>query len=229
MLLQLLLELGRRAGLPIADEVRSLFAHLLDHDEQVQGQRQGLRPDLVATMHAAMRTGGRETLRQVLMDIKTVFAGGGAYVRARASRQRSRAVEVREGEVPEEVRRTAREADWAMARRAAVAAGRADPGQRMPRGYVGAALTAYLDASFPPVRGLVAGSYGEISPELRRFVRRCAELTGEREWREMGARSAAEASGILQGQMLRRLSVASHAGHMRVLHQRLRYVGMSHA
>ena len=58
--------------------MRSLFAHLLDHDEQVQGQRQGLRPDLVATMLAAMRTGGRETLRQVLMDIKTVFAGGGA-------------------------------------------------------------------------------------------------------------------------------------------------------
>ena len=45
----------------------------------------------------------------------------------------------------------------------------------------------------------------------------------------MGARSAAEATGILQGQMLRRLSVASHAGHMRVLYQRLRWVGMSPA
>ena len=54
-------------------------------------------------------------------------------------------------------------------------------------------------------------------------------LLREREWREMGARSAAEATGILQGQMLRRLSVASHAGHMRVLHRRLRYVGMSRA
>ena len=55
-------------------------------------------------------------------------------------------------------------------------------------------------------------------------------MAGEREWREMGARSAAEAGGILQqGQMLRQLSVASHAGHMRVLHQRLRWVGMSPA
>ena len=107
--------------------------------------------------------------------------------------------------------------------------GRADPGQRMPRGYAGAALAAYLDASFPPVRGLVAGSYGEVSPALRRFVRLCGGLAGEREWREMGARSAAEAGGILMGEMLRQLSVASHAGHMRVLHQRLRWVGMSPA
>ena len=99
----------------------------------------------------------------------------------------------------------------------------------MPRGYAGAALTAYLDTTFPPVRGLVAGSYGEVSPMLRRFIRLCGELAGEREWREMGARSAAEASGILQGEMLRQLSVASHAGHMRVLHQRLRWVGMSPA
>ena len=79
--------------------MRSLFAHLLDHDEQVQEQRQGLRPDLVATIRAAMRTGGRETLRQVLMDVKTCFAGGGPYARARTSRRRSRAVELREAEV----------------------------------------------------------------------------------------------------------------------------------
>ena len=138
-------------------------------------------------------------------------------------------MELREEAVPEEVRRTARECDWSMARRAAVAAGRADPGERMPRGYAGAALTAYLDATFPPVWGLVAGSYGEISPAMRRFVRRCGALAGEREWREMGARTAAEAGGILQGQMLRQLSVASHAGHMRVLYQRLRWVGMSAA
>ena len=99
----------------------------------------------------------------------------------------------------------------------------------MPRGYGGAALLTYLDATFPPVRGLVAGSYGEVSPALRRFVRLCGTLAGEREWREMGARSAAEAGGILMGEMLRQLSVASHAGHMRVLHQRLRWVGMTPA
>ena len=97
------------------------------------------------------------------------------------------------------------------------------------RGYAGAALLAYLDATFPPVRGLVAGSYGEVSPALRRFVRLCGMLAGEREWREMGARSAAEAGGIVTGQLLRRLSVVTHASHMRVLYARLRYVGMSPA
>ena len=68
-----------------------------------------------------------------------------------------------------------------------------------------------------------------MSPALRRFVRLCGASAGEREWRQMDARSAAEAGGILQGEMLRQLSVASHAGHMRVLYQRLRWVGMSPA
>ena len=45
----------------------------------------------------------------------------------------------------------------------------------------------------------------------------------------MGARSAAEAGGIVMGQLLRRLSVVTHASHMRVLYARLRYVGMSPA
>ena len=47
--------------------------------------------------------------------------------------------------------------------------------------------------------------------------------------RGMGARSAAEAGGIVTGQLLRRLSVVTHASHMRVLYARLRYVGMSPA
>ena len=48
--------------------------------------------------------------------------------------QRSRALEIREGEVAAEVRRGAQEADWAIARRAALAARRADLGRRMPGG-----------------------------------------------------------------------------------------------
>ena len=72
----------------------------------------------------------------------------------------------------------------------------------MPRGYAGAALTAYLDTTFPPVRGFVAGSYGEVSPALRDFVRTCGGLAGEREWREMGAAwTAAEAGGIITARL----------------------------
>ena len=137
-------------------------------------------------------------------------------------------MELREAQVADGVLRDARACDWRMARRAALAAGGRDPGESAPRGYAGAAVAAYL-GTFPPPRGLVAGSYGEASPELRRFVQRCGELAGEREWRGMGARSAAEAGGIVTGQLLRRLSVVTHASHMRVLYARLRYVGMSPA
>ena len=73
----------------------------------------------------------------------------------------------------------------------------------------------------------MAGSYGEVSPALRDFVRTCGGLAGEREWREMGARTAAEAGGIITARLQRQLSVAIHAGHMRVLYARLRWVGMS--
>ena len=97
----------------------------------------------------------------------------------------------------------------------------------MPRGHAGGALTEFLDATFPPARGLVAGSYGEASPALRLFVRQCGAMAGEREWQGMGARSAVEAGGIIASEMQRRLSVVTHAAHMRVIYGRLHYAGMS--
>ena len=109
-----------------------------------------------------------------------------------------------------------------------MAAGQRDPGAAMPRGYAGAAIAAHLD-TFPAPRGLVAGSYGEVSPALRAFVRECGALVGEREWRGMGARSAAEYGGVATGEMMRRLSVMIHASHMHVLYARWRFAGMSAA
>ena len=55
-----------------------------------------------------------------------------------------------------------------------------------------------------------------------------ARAIAEREWREMGARTEAEARGIIMSQLRRQLSLAAHAGHMRVLHARIAYVGLSH-
>ena len=49
-----------------------------------------------------------------------------------------------------------------------------------------------------------------------------------REWREMGARTESEARGIVMTQLRRQLSLAVHAGHMRVIHARCAYVGLSH-
>ena len=55
-----------------------------------------------------------------------------------------------------------------------------------------------------------------------------ARAIAAREWREMGARTESEARGIVMSQLRRQLSLAAHAGHMRVLHARCAYVGLSH-
>ena len=68
-----------------------------------------------------------------------------------------------------------------------------------------------------------------MSQEVIDYVGSCARAAGDLEWRGMGARTASEAHGIIMSQMLRRLSVLNHAGHMRVLYARLRYVGTSAA
>ena len=81
---------------------------------------------------------------------------------------------------------------------------------------------------FPPVMGLVFGSYGEASQAVRTLLAVFARAIAAREWREMGARTEAEARGVIMTQLRRQLSLAVHAGHMRVLHARCAYVGLSH-
>ena len=81
---------------------------------------------------------------------------------------------------------------------------------------------------FPPAVGLGFGSYGEASPSVHTLVRTLAVEVAAREWREMGARSEAEARGIVTSQLYRQLSLAVHGGHMRVIHARCGYVGLAH-
>ena len=66
------------------------------------------------------------------------------------------------------------------------------------------------------------------SPSVHTLVRTLAVEVAAREWREMGARSESEARGIVTSQMYRQLSLAVHGGHMRVIHARCGYVGLSH-
>ena len=76
--------------------------------------------------------------------------------------------------------------------------------------------------------GLVFGSYGEASRPVHTLLAVLARAIAEREWRETGARTEAEARGVVMAQLRRRLSLATHAGHMRVLHARCAYVGLAH-
>ena len=81
---------------------------------------------------------------------------------------------------------------------------------------------------FPTVVGLAFGSYAEASRGVHTLLTVLARAIAEREWREMGARTEAEARGIIMSQLRRQLSLAAHAGHMRVLHARIAYVGLAH-
>ena len=82
--------------------------------------------------------------------------------------------------------------------------------------------------TFPPCMGLVFGSYGEVSEEVHALESAFAVAIAAREWRSMGARTESEARGLITTQLRRELSVATHAGHARMLLSRRAYVGLSH-
>ena len=52
---------------------------------------------------------------------------------------------------------------------------------------------------------------------LREDSRRESTARAEEAWRRMGSRTEAEARGIVASQLRRELSIASHAGHARML------------
>ena len=81
---------------------------------------------------------------------------------------------------------------------------------------------------FPPAQGLGFGSYGEASRGVHTLLAVLSRAIAERAWRETGARTEAEARGVIMAQLRRQLSLATHAGHMRVLHARCAYVGLAH-
>ena len=79
-----------------------------------------------------------------------------------------------------------------------------------------------------PVDATGASRRAPGSPSVHTLLRTLAVEVAAREWREMGARSEAEARGIVTSQLYRQLSLAVHGGHMRVIHARCGYVGLAH-
>ena len=163
-----------------------------------QGGTPGIVPDAgvdVPLPAASTRRGARrasrrrEAARRHLFDVKTIYGGGYAtiYLCARARQEQTGAV--------------------------------AERAHRVNGAYVG--HTRQLDArygagaqpflqrlqSFGPVRGLAAGQYGEVSPDVHSLVAVCAESIASRRWRELGARSAKEACGFVTAAVKRRLGL----------------------
>ena len=77
--------------------------------------------------------------------------------------------------------------------------------------------------SFGPVRGLAAGQYSEVSPDVHSLIQVCAESLANKNWRALGARSAQEARGFVAAAVKRRLGLTVAREMAR---HRLRRVGV---
>ena len=131
----------------------------------------------------------REAARRHLFDVKTIYGGGYAtiYLCARARQEQTGAVAERAHRVNGAYVGHARQLD----------------------ARYGAGAQPFLQRlqSFGPVRGLAAGQYGEVSPDVHSLVKVCAESIANRRWRALGARSAKEACGFVTAAVKRRLGL----------------------
>ena len=83
--------------------------------------------------------------------------------------------------------------------------------------------------SFGPVRGLAAGQYSEVSPDVHSLVKVCAESIANRRWRELGARSAKEACGFVTAAVKRRLGLVLAREMARFRLRRVPAIGVPNA
>jgi hypothetical protein len=194
-------DMMNEAGLRFECEALNLFAaHISQHrhqdDEEDTRQRQGLIPDFL--LHT------KPTVSE-LMDVKTISRCQTRY-EGFAPVSRALAVERRQGMVPSEYRRKAKNAD------------------RKYNGTIGDAVGPVERelASYGRVRGLVSGAYGEMSKDVVWLVRHCTNAMAARHWRSMGARNVKEAKAALVTKTRKRLGIEAVRGHAILKLERLK-------
>ena len=74
---------------------------------------------------------------------------------------------------------------------------------RNPHGPIGSAARA-----FGRIEIMGCGPYGEATPDTETFVKRIATLAAGDGWRELGAKNAVEAAGLLTHSIRQRIGVA---------------------
>ena len=178
-------------------------------DPDRDGQRPGIVPDaeLVLRLHEArtarcttahlryrgttVQRGPRMgTTERTLWDAKTVHRGGTHYMSARARDDgQSGAVASRAHQVHGDYVRRARHLD-----------ARADV-QVFNQGRTDAVSTVL--AGFGTVRAAVWGAYGEASDDVHQLCEATVDAEAERTWRQLGARSCAEARSYLMSRTRR--------------------------
>ena len=138
-----------------------------------------------------------------------IFGGGYAtiYLCARARSEQTGAVAEREHRVNGEYKTHARRLD----------AAHSSPGTEP--------ILQRLQ-SFGPVRGLAAGQYSEVSPDVHSLIQVCAESLANKNWRALGARSAQEARGFVAAAVKRRLGLTVAREMARHRLRRVPYIGV---
>ena len=111
-----------------------------------------------------------EELRRLFFDVKTIFAGGGAYRSARARDEASGAVAHRAHEVHHEYRQHA---------------------ERLDGNHSAPGTTPIRDRlnSFTQVRALVFGNYGECSADVHHLLDACATAVARKTDLAVGGRA----------------------------------------
>ena len=80
-------------------------------------------------------------------------------------------------------------------------------------------------APYPRVHGLVFGAFGESSGAVRALLRIVCDGIADARWREMGARSRAEALGFVTQAVRRRWGIAAVRAQAECRLSRRQYVG----
>ena len=181
------------AGVDNVCEPNDLFtAYVRQNDERNSGTRRALRPDFVTTV------GGKQTL----WDVKTVSKCNTWY-KVEGDRNRDSAVLRRQKNVNTEYQANARKAD----RRTYSENHGGSAAPPMYRGAVCAELDTYGE-----VRGLVAGAFGEMSPDVDRLVSLIA-MKKARQWQLQGALSEDHARANAKRAATRDLGIEAARGY----------------
>jgi len=168
------------------------------YNAQTRNQKQGLVPDMLVNWGP---------VDPEEFDEHKGINFSKAYYNPQTVLTRCGGVEKRAVTVPSEYDRTTKKADikyndW-------------DPANPVP----GPIRTRYR--SYGPPRALVIGMRGESSKDVDRFVRKTAEIGGERKWRRMGARSAREATAAIMHSMRRSIGIVATRVNAIFLRERL--------
>ena len=157
---------------------------------------------------------GRTRVVDQLFDIKTIHSGGPDYRSPLARDAQGGAVTARARRVDGEYAALARELDRKRLQQDPQAA----PGEVMR-----------VLRSYPAVRALVVGQYGECSADVHSLLEAAAQAAAARRWRVMGARDASEAVGYFTTALRRSWGVAAVREMARHRLRRVCFVGVSHA